>query len=213
MMLPPSLQIDHIIPYSISQNNDEDNLQALCPNCHSLKSQKEILRISQYKKILKECPEKVGLCWFCLETTGTSHVCDKTLKDIPVLMKTQQEMKSSFEEMCEKYKYIKRSTVANNTNTVLKIVINLYNRTININNVIVKFTEDNLTIDQVVDAVFLATRTKMDSKRYTNVELSIDTDDEEGKQACYRFIEDSDFMSLLPERIFKTFDDTLLILL
>ena len=36
-LLPPSFQIDHIIPFSISKDDSEQNLQALCPNCHSLK--------------------------------------------------------------------------------------------------------------------------------------------------------------------------------
>ena len=215
-LLPPSLQIDHIIPYCISQNNDEDNLQVLCPNCHSLKSQKEILRISQYKKILKNCSDNDKLCWFCLETYTSHHHCDKTLKDIPVLMKTHQAIKTSFEEMCAKYKYVKRDVVTIKkiiplSSSVLKICINMYNKTINVNHVIVKFTEDELSIEQLADAVFLATRTKTDSKRYTNIEINIDTDDEDGKQSCYKCIDDSDFISRLPERIFRNFDEVLLI--
>lgn len=31
-------QIDHIIEYCISKNNHISNLQALCPNCHSVKT-------------------------------------------------------------------------------------------------------------------------------------------------------------------------------
>ena len=38
-LLPPSFQIDHIVPFSITNNDDENNLQALCPTCHSLKTQ------------------------------------------------------------------------------------------------------------------------------------------------------------------------------
>ena len=215
-LLPPSLQIDHIIPYSISQNNDQDNLQVLCPNCHSLKSQKEILRISQYKKILKNCSDNDKLCWFCLETYTSLHHCNKTLKDIPFLMKAHQDIKTSFEEMCEKYKYVKRDVDVGLMkkilpSSLLKICINMYNKTINVNHVIVKFTDDDLTIEQLAEAVFLATRTKTDSKRYTNIEITIDSDDEEGKQSCYRCIDESDFVSLLPERIFKIVDDTLII--
>lgn len=210
-LLPPSLQIDHIIPYCLSQNNEEDNLQALCPNCHSLKSQKENIRISQFKKILKECPDDVKLCWFCLETFSGKHCCDKTLKDIPTLRKNQEEVKCSFEEMCAKYKYIKREEKEEDL-SLLRININLYNNTININKVIVKFTDNDLTIQHIIDAVFLATRTKKDSKRYTNIELTIDTDDEKGKEACCKFIDESDFMTLLPERIFTKFNETLLIL-
>jgi 5-methylcytosine-specific restriction endonuclease McrA len=41
LLLPPSYQIDHIIPHSISGDDTIDNLTALCPNCHSNKTQKE----------------------------------------------------------------------------------------------------------------------------------------------------------------------------
>ena len=50
-MLTSSYQIDHIIPFSISQDDSYNNLQALCANCHSYKSQKENNRILQFKKI------------------------------------------------------------------------------------------------------------------------------------------------------------------
>ena len=33
-------QIDHIVEYCISKNNQKSNLQALCPNCHSVKTKK-----------------------------------------------------------------------------------------------------------------------------------------------------------------------------
>lgn len=39
--LPPTHQFDHIIPYSISKNNSIINIQALCPNCHAVKTQRE----------------------------------------------------------------------------------------------------------------------------------------------------------------------------
>lgn len=33
-------QIDHIVEYSDEPNNDTSNLQALCPNCHSVKTKR-----------------------------------------------------------------------------------------------------------------------------------------------------------------------------
>ena len=39
--LSAAFQIDHIIPKCHGGNNDLVNLQALCPNCHALKTQKE----------------------------------------------------------------------------------------------------------------------------------------------------------------------------
>jgi 5-methylcytosine-specific restriction endonuclease McrA len=41
VMLPPTYQIDHKIPYCISRDNELSNLQALCPNCHAFKTQNE----------------------------------------------------------------------------------------------------------------------------------------------------------------------------
>mgnify|MGYP000014564957 CR=1 FL=1 len=39
--LPSAYQIDHIKPKSQGGSNELDNLQALCPNCHAMKTQKE----------------------------------------------------------------------------------------------------------------------------------------------------------------------------
>ena len=39
--LSSAFQIDHIIPKCQGGTNDVSNLQALCPNCHALKTQKE----------------------------------------------------------------------------------------------------------------------------------------------------------------------------
>lgn len=33
-------QFDHIDEYSVSANNDINNIQALCPNCHAVKTKK-----------------------------------------------------------------------------------------------------------------------------------------------------------------------------
>ena len=73
-LLPPSFQVDHIIPHSISNDDSEENLQALCPNCHSQTStfrnkkrgniiQKEI-RIKTVKEVrIKTIKEvKQNLC-------------------------------------------------------------------------------------------------------------------------------------------------------
>ena len=212
-LLPPSFQIDHIIPWSLSHDDTEENLQALCPNCHSIKTQKEYMRIIQYKKILEECPKETTLCWFCLETSdeNCSHNCEKILKDISKLVKTQTQIVSSFEEMCGKYRYVKKEKEVlevpqppEDTN-ILKIKIAVYSQSIYVNNVIVKFT-DELMIEHIVDAVFTATRSKKYSKMYDVVHISIDVKDEENnseKEECIQFIENSDIVSQFPPRIFK----------
>jgi 5-methylcytosine-specific restriction endonuclease McrA len=50
-MLPPSYQVDHIVPlytdvYGTHSDylNSAQNLQALCPNCHSVKTQHDLIR-------------------------------------------------------------------------------------------------------------------------------------------------------------------------
>lgn len=71
-----SYQIDHIVPFSVSENDSYENLQALCSNCHSCKTQKEYSRIYQYKKLCSIINKK--LCWFCLEE-NIDHINHKCL--------------------------------------------------------------------------------------------------------------------------------------
>ena len=65
-ILPYTFQIDHIIPWSISKNNDIKNLQALCSNCHSIKTQKDNQIIREHKQ----------------NTKNTQNTKNKILKDI-----------------------------------------------------------------------------------------------------------------------------------
>lgn len=45
--------IDHITEFSIDQNDDFDNLQALCKNCHSVKTKKFMIFDNKKKNITK----------------------------------------------------------------------------------------------------------------------------------------------------------------
>ena len=54
-MLPPSYQVDHIVPLYVDVNatnteylNSPANLQALCPNCHTMKTQHDSIRYKEY---------------------------------------------------------------------------------------------------------------------------------------------------------------------
>ena len=85
-ILSSSYQIDHIIPFSISNDDTYINLQALCANCHCYKSQKESNRIIAYKKL--NAIRKKALCWFCLEELSETHTCDMNLKDIIIPKRT-----------------------------------------------------------------------------------------------------------------------------
>jgi hypothetical protein len=224
-LLPPSFQIDHIIPWSLSHDDSEENLQALCANCHSVKTQKEYMRIIQYKRLLDECPKHTALCWFCLETSDENfphNDCDKVLKDITKLIKTQTQIRTNFEEMCEKYRYVKKKEKNiemvvdkdEEEKNILKIKIAIYSQSIYVNNVIVKFTDDDFTINHIVDAVFTATRSKTFSKRYEIIHMTIEAsgnNEEKEKEACMKFIEDSDIVSQFPPRIFVNPDDVMII--
>lgn len=215
-LLPPSFQIDHIIPWSLSHDDSEENLQALCPNCHSIKTQRESLRIIQYKRLQNDCPQDCSLCWFCLETYETSafckHVCDKVLKDIPRLIKTQSEIQEKLETILNKYKYINHKPPRENT---LRIKISVYSNTIYVDNVIVKFKEE-LFIDDIIEAVFLATRSKKYSGQYEIVEVTLennDDDDDDNTKGCINFLENSDLLDQLPPRIFKDEESTIIVFL
>ena len=207
LLLPPSFQIDHIIPWSLCHDDSEENLQALCANCHSIKTQREALRIIQYKKLLNDCPNNCSLCWFCVETSpsDTEHTCDKVLKDISKLKQNQEKILSSVEELFEKYKYVKKKSDEPIT-TTLHIKILLYNNTIHVDNVIVKFTEA-LDIDHIVEAVFLATRTKKKSHTYETIVIEIEVPredkDDVAMEECIAYIDNSDIVERLPPRIFK----------
>lgn len=50
-------EIDHVNEISLSRNNNIQNLQALCPNCHSYKT-KEFMKIYINKKYLKKYTNK-----------------------------------------------------------------------------------------------------------------------------------------------------------
>lgn len=213
MLLPPTYQIDHIIPWSLCHDDSECNLQALCANCHSEKTRKEAHRILQYKKLLNQCPDDCSLCWFCLETyiTTSSHLCDRTLKDIRTLRKNQEKVMSSFEELCSKYKYIKKVGTSDH---ILHVKIVLINNTVIVDNVIVKFNEE-LFVSHIVEAIFLATRTKTKSRLYDNIihfTIESGTNDDVDKQECISFLENSDIIEQLPPRIFKRQDENLIVL-
>ena len=44
VLLPPTFEIDHIVELRDGGKDEYDNLQALCPNCHSLKTRANTLK-------------------------------------------------------------------------------------------------------------------------------------------------------------------------
>lgn len=47
ILLPPTFEIDHIVELRDGGKDEYDNLQALCPNCHSLKTRANTLKRSK----------------------------------------------------------------------------------------------------------------------------------------------------------------------
>ena len=42
-VLPSTWHADHIVPLMVKEDNSMSNCQILCPNCHALKTQKEMM--------------------------------------------------------------------------------------------------------------------------------------------------------------------------
>lgn len=55
--------IDHIVPYSVHPVHRLNNLQALCPTCHSRKTRRESKHIALFKKC--EETQSHRYCWTC----------------------------------------------------------------------------------------------------------------------------------------------------
>lgn len=194
-LLPPSYQVDHIIPYSITKDDDIDNLMSLCPTCHANKTQSEYNRILQFKKLKAET--NMNLCWFCLENQDDEHKCNRELKSIinkPKLNSTNIDSLNKFNWIQPMDKITKSMS---NLNVDSKLRIRLHSPYIYVNSF---FTPSvSFSIEEIAKAVSTATRTKRDSKRYDEVEISIEND---GNEAIIDFLNEN-LPSLLPQRIFK----------
>lgn len=190
-LLPSTYQIDHIIPFSISANDTINNLEALCPNCHSIKTQKESFRIARFKKL---CSTKSqNLCWFCLEIDTDTHLCNKKIKQITIpKRKYDHALKIN---TLDKLIY---TTEDNNgkkddkdfENDILKI--KLQPDFIWINNF---FTEvenkEDYTPERILRAIFVATRSKKFSNKFRSVEIDVNIEpDEENPDDLIDYLEE-----------------------
>jgi hypothetical protein len=78
--------------------------------------------------------------------------------------------------------------------------------------VIVKYSNE-LTDADIVEAVFLSTRTKAMSGLYSIIHIVIETpyEDEEGKANLINFLQEIDIVNQLPPRIFKNEENVVVI--
>lgn len=219
--LPPSYQIDHIVPHSISNDDSEGNLRALCPTCHSNKTQIENRRILEYKKIKRFCPDK-NICWFCFETYSTFHTCNKEKKTLSNIMEENSTIIDTTKNMFKKYSYIttmlednivelQRLTLKDKRQKTFQeqkqpeedriLKIELSEHMIRVNNYFTHVCRDKYNIDTISEAVFIATRTKRESGYYTKVEIDIDFEDMDVDEKCIEYLEE--LQQKLPRRIFR----------
>lgn len=201
--LPPSYQVDHIVPFSISQDDDITNLMSLCPTCHAGKTQIEYNRIIQFKKLRANSAS--NLCWFCLEDDALEdHNCSKELK--PIKNKIEPKLNTSLNSL-DKFSYTRNmeSITSNMSNLILNekntLRIRLQESYIYVNSF---FTPaSSFSIEEIAKAVFVATRTKRDSKRYDEVEITISLPiDQNRSDEMIDFLNEN-LPPLLPDRIFK----------
>jgi hypothetical protein len=230
-ILPPTYQTDHIIPHSISNDDSLENLQALCPNCHSLKTQRENIRIIKFKSLLSKCCE--NLCWFCLESVDDmeDHLksCSKILKDINKTFKPKISV-SSLDEMLAMHVYddsssgvvskLKNMKISEESkeevvSNILFIEIGLDDFFITVNNKYkYKISDGDISPEDVGEAVFYGTRSKKYSKKIDTIEILLSDNEiernEEDKNACYNYLCDV-LLDYLPERLFKKDTDVIFI--
>lgn len=222
-LLPPSFQVDHIIPHSISNDDSEDNLQCLCPNCHCSKTQRENIRIIKYKKLCLSNVNK-SFCWFCLE--GFSDIdthkfsCSKILKKF----ENEEKQKASLkEDLLYQYAFDKTqkqmeklSIINNKVDNTLNIEIFLYNFCIYINNNVFKCKNNDITISDISEAIELCTRSKKYSNAISNINIKIVDKIEDDKfdimkNECFEYISDN-LLNHIPERILNKDEQVFFIL-
>lgn len=192
IILPSTYQIDHVIPYSISMDDSFDNLEALCPNCHSSKTQKEFLRIIEFKKY-RSLKNNINICWYCLNPE-ILHECSKKFEKI--------SFKSLYNKneiiLFDKYNFIEDKNSYSD-----KLLIELYPNHIKINNF--EFKEDYKIygVKSIGECILKATRTKKDSNRYSEIEITFNLEQDDIPDELIDHLE-KEIMNYIPKRILKT---------
>ncbi len=204
-LLPPSYQIDHILPFSISHDDSRSNLTALCPNCHANKTQKECRRILYYKKLVSSCDD-CNICYFCLEEYGlnTEHSCNRICA--PIILPKQEPISSDSlykfaflskkeeDSICSR---VKRLKVSNDDRVVM--YIKLTRPYLIINHHLIPLKDDLLTPYDIGQEVRKLTENiSSEQGKYTDVEFEVLVRNEGGRggDACIDYL-----ASLLPEEI------------
>jgi len=164
ILLPNTYEIDHIVPHCLTGDDSFNNLQALCPNCHSQKTLKEQNRIYKFKKYCSTLDlNYIDVCWFCLEKNSNLHSCSNQMKDIVL---TLPKEKKDITELDEFY-YIKADNVLH---------INIGSEELWINNFFTNIEQENCTVEFICKSIRIAT--KRNKKKYDKIEITIDVGQE-----------------------------------
>lgn len=185
-ILPSTYEVDHIVPFSISHNDNYENLQAICNTCHSLKTQKECNRIYKFKKLCSLKGEK--LCWFCTNKLEENHVCSKVLVPIKFNKVIENKNVEKFESSINKFINVNDKT----------LYIKFKRDSIWVNNY---YTDvGDYTIKSIHRAIYIGT--KYHKKKYNKLEITIDFDEEVSDEVI-DFLSDGIEDRILNMRIFE----------
>lgn len=82
-VLPPTYQLDHRLPWCLTFDDGADNLDALCPNCHALKTRHEARALA----LIKRLRPSERLCPRCCRVVSRylHHVCPVPASERPKL--------------------------------------------------------------------------------------------------------------------------------
>ncbi len=198
-ILPATYQVDHIIPHSVFLDDSMNNLQALCPNCHSRKTQREHMRIIRYKK--KRALDKTQLCWFCISPVDEymSCSCDRTLK--PITFTTNKlSLINSFDKYCH------ISDIESSSSSTRVLNITLKRDKVIINGRVFHFLK-GYDVNEVCHCVFVATRSKRYSNFFSEIELDIEFGEEPNDiEGLIKFL-DTNLNAKLTKRIFSNINN------
>ena len=191
-LLPSSFQVDHIIPFSISKNDSHSNLEALCPNCHSKKTQKEHSRIIKYKKLKSIL--QYNICWFCLvsieDDSGEEHICNQVLKNIDL---QENENKKDFSEL-DKYYF---------TDTNKTLWIKLFNDSIFVNNYFTIIDDREYNLSDIVKAIKTFVKMKDEKYKYYNIKITANINNISELSDDFKEYMNENLIKNIPKYVFK----------
>jgi len=72
-LLPCTWELDHIQPLFQQGTNNYENLQVICPNCHALKTQRELMSAADERRETKQRIRRMKLTMYRQNKKRTEH--------------------------------------------------------------------------------------------------------------------------------------------